>query len=491
VNGFVYMVGAGPGDPRLLTIRAFELLRSAEVVAHDELVSPEILALVPADAELLNVGHRGGHGPIIPALNSLVIERALRGKQVVRLKCGDPMVFGRGAEEAEDLRKAGIPFEVVPGITAALGAAAYGSLPLTDRRYSSQVTLATGHDSFDQSRDRQTLVIYMGVKNLSENMIGLIRSGWLPGTPAAYISSATRSSQRVVVGTVEDLGRRTAKIRGSAPGLVIVGHVARLRETIEWFQMCPLSGKCILVGRARPGRSQIAAALRAAGATVLEAPRVTVSDYPFLSPIARTLSDRARCEVVVFGCAAGVEVAVRHRLLEGCPAPVLAVGNAAAMALRRHGLEPEAVFHGACSQEINAWRLELVDRRLILLASDRGRPALVAELSAAGASIETIPIYQSYETFPDLVPIPNAVVLPSSSAAQLLLSGSFGDSLRSLPTVAIGERTRQAAERLGASDIIESLEDTVESVIAAVLRLFAANDGTTVGGHNEPIEGRK
>ena len=135
MSGFVNIVGAGPGDPRLFTIRAFELLRSAEVVAHDELVSPEILALVPADAELLNVGHRGGHGPIIPALDSLVIERALRGKQVVRLKCGDPMVFGRGAEEAEGLRKAGIPIEIVPGITAAIEAAAYGSLPLTDRRY--------------------------------------------------------------------------------------------------------------------------------------------------------------------------------------------------------------------------------------------------------------------------------------------------------------------------------------------------------------------
>jgi uroporphyrinogen-III synthase len=189
--------------------------------------------------------------------------------------------------------------------------------------------------------------------------------------------------------------------------------------------MRALSGKCILVGRARPGRSQIATALRAAGAAVLEAPRVTVSDYPFLSPIATALSDRTRCEGVVFGCAAGVDVAVRHRLLQNCSAPILAVGDAAATALRRQGIEPEAVFDGACSRELSACRTELGNKRLILLASDRGRPSLVAELSPTGASIETVPVYQSHETFPDLFPIPNAVVLPSSSAAQLLLSISF------------------------------------------------------------------
>jgi len=155
-GGFVYLVGAGPGDPRLLTLRAFELLRSAEVVAHDELVSAEVLALAPNDAEILNVGHRGGHGPILPALHPLVFRRAGAGKKVVRLKCGDPLVFGRGAEEAEELRRAGIPFEIVPGISAALGAAACSGIPLTDRRHASRVTFATGHVAREENAGKRT-----------------------------------------------------------------------------------------------------------------------------------------------------------------------------------------------------------------------------------------------------------------------------------------------------------------------------------------------
>lgn len=482
-GGFVYLVGAGPGDPRLLTMRAFELLRSAEVVAHDELVSSEILALVAGDAELLKVGHRGGHGAAIPALHPLVLERARAGKKVVRLKCGDPMVFGRGAEEAEELKRAGIPFEIVPGISAALGAAAYAGIPLTDRRYSSRVIFATGHASGERNRhEGETLVLYMAAKRLAENMAELTRSGWARDTPAAYISSATSVSQRCVLGTIDDLSSRVVEIRDPAPAIVIVGNVARLQQSVEWFRWRPLMGKNVLVARARPGRSRIAADLRAAGASVLEAPRVIVSDTPFISPIAKALSDRYRCEGVVFGCAAGVEAAMRHQLLGSCEAPVLAVGNKAASALRRRGISPEIVFNGACTEAIHAHRAQIANRRLILLTSDRGRPSLVAELSAAGASLESFTIYCYGEAFPDLMPLPDAVVLPSSSAARLLLGGAFADLLRDLPTVAIGARTREAAQRLGASRLTQAPRDTIESVITSVVGLFA--DDVPVGNDN-------
>ena len=474
-GGFVYLVGAGPGDPRLLTLRAFELLRSAEVVAQDELVAAEILALAPGDAELLNVGHHGGHGPIIPALHSFVLERARAGKKVVRLKSGDPMVFGRAAEEAEELRQAGIPFEIVPGIYAALGAAAYGGIPLTDRRYASRVTFATGHAaSGQQAHARETLVLYMAAWRLEENLANLINSGWAPETPAAYISSATTARQQFAAGTISDLPLHAAKIRDMSPGLVIVGKVVCLQESTEWLRAHPLAGKQVLVARARPGRSRIASELRAAGASVQEAPRVFVADFPFLAPIAAALSDQSRCEGVVFGCAASVEVAIRHRLLKGCESPIFAAGDEAASALSRHRIHPNVVFDGACAEAINARRALIANKRLILLTSDRGRPSLVADLSAAAASMESVAIYSFGETFPDLALLPEALVLPSSSAAQPLFGGPYADSLRGLPAITIGRRTREAAERLGASKVIQTPRDSIESVIISVLGLFAS-----------------
>lgn len=487
-GGFVYLVGAGPGDPRLLTMRAFELLRSAEVVAHDELVPSEILALAPDDAEILNVGHRGGHGPIVPALHPLVLERARFGKQVVRLKCGDPMIFGRGAEEAEELRQAGILFEIVPGVSAALGAAAYGGIPLTDRRCASRVTFATGHTGRElYTRKRETLVLYMAAKRLAENLEQLTRSGWAQNTPAAYIASATRSAQRCVLGTIDDLPSRVGEISDSEPAVVIVGDVARLQRSAERLLMRPLRGKRILVGRARPGRSRIAAALRSAGASVLEAPRVIVSEFPILPPIAVRLADNHRCDGVVFGCATAVEIAMRHQVVVNCQS-ILAVGDEAASALRRHGIAPEVVLDGACSEEINAHREQIANRRLILLTSDRGRPSLVAELSAAGTSVESIAIYRYAETFPDLSPLPDALVLPSSSAAQLLLGGALTDSLRRLPAIVIGAHTREAAKRLGVSQIIQTPRDTIESVITAVIGLFERDVPSVTDDRCKPAE---
>ena len=241
-QGIVYLVGAGPGDPKLLTLRAFELMRSAEVVAYDELVPPQILSLVPARAELLAVGRRHGCGETGYRLHPVVLERARAGRIVVRLKCGDPLIFGRGAEEAEELAEAGIPFEIVPGVSAALGAAAYAGIPLTDRRYASQVTLATGHCAEGEVGDsRETLVLYMAAHRLAENLQRLIAQGRAPSTPAAYVASATTPEQCVISGTIADLAPRIPIDRRSDPALVIVGDVVALRERIGWLE--PVSSR--------------------------------------------------------------------------------------------------------------------------------------------------------------------------------------------------------------------------------------------------------
>ncbi len=275
-QGIVYLVGAGPGDPNLLTLRAFELIRSAQVVAHDELVSPEILALISSGAELLAVGRRHGRGKIDYRLHPLVLERARAGRVVVRLKSGDPLIFGRGAEEAEELADAGIPFEIVPGVSAALGAAAYAGIPLTHRCHAPRVTFATGHRAEPAGPAHETVVLYMAAHRLKENLDRLIADGYDPSTPAAYIAAATTPKQLVISGTLANLADKVEPKRRSDPALVIVGSVVSLRDRILWLEKMPLRGRRVLVALAGPGPSKIAAQLRALGAYVLERPGVAV-----------------------------------------------------------------------------------------------------------------------------------------------------------------------------------------------------------------------
>jgi uroporphyrinogen III methyltransferase / synthase len=235
--GRVFLVGAGPGDPKLLTVRADELLRTAQVVAYDELISAEILSLISPEAESISVGRR--HGDARPSFNlhPVVLERARAGKTVVRLKSGDPLIFGRGAEEAEELARAGVPFEIVPGVSAAAGAAAYAGIPLTDRRVASRVTIATGHSASSQEKGRgETIVLYMGGSKLVENLARLIAGGRHRSTPAAYIAAATTPRQLVVVGTLGDLAAKVDWKNRTDPALVIVGDVVCLRDRIEWFE---------------------------------------------------------------------------------------------------------------------------------------------------------------------------------------------------------------------------------------------------------------
>lgn len=239
--GIVYLVGAGPGDPKLLTLRALELLRGADVIAYDELVSPAILALASPVAELLPVGRRCGAQPRPYRLHPAVVARAHAGKSVVRLKSGDPFLFGRGGEEAEELIEEGIPFEVVPGVSAAFGAAARAGIPLTHRDHASAVTFATGHGAngdagdpaaWDHGAGGGTIVLYMVARKLRQNVQRLIESGRPPETPAAYIASATSADEVVLVGTLADIAEQVAALDSSAPALLIVGEVVRLRERL-------------------------------------------------------------------------------------------------------------------------------------------------------------------------------------------------------------------------------------------------------------------
>jgi uroporphyrinogen III methyltransferase/synthase len=473
-SGFVYLVGAGPGDPRLLTLRAYELLRAARIVAHDELVSDAILALAPHDAELLAVGRRRGHDKASHRLHPAVLERARAGHAVVRLKCGDPLVFGRGGEEAEELAEWGIPFEIVPGITAASGAAAYAGIPLTHRACSSAVTFATGHDADDVRWPRgETVCLYMAARRLAHNVVRLIRDGWPPATPAAYIASATTPDQQILVGTLADLPAHASALDADAPALVIVGDVVAVRERIAWFEHQPLRGRRVLVARARPGRSEIAAELRMVGAEVLEVPEVGVGSSDG-GTLASALAGSADHDDIVFGCAAGVDAVLAHVWLPHLR--VISVGREATAALERAGVTPALAVDGACGDALGQHAAELRGRRLLVITSDLGRPSLRGELVRLGALVTLVPAYRYVQRMPDagLPPI-DLVVLPSSSAARAVLAHGMADALRGSPMVAMGPATEAEARRLGATHILRADTDTVPAIVATAIATLGAS----------------
>ncbi len=474
-KGMVYLVGAGPGDPGLLTVRALELLRDADVVAYDALVSPAILSLVRPEAELLPVGRRHGAGETSYRLHPEVLARAKAGHTVIRLKAGDPLIFGRGGEEAEELAEAGILFTIVPGVSAALGAAAYAGIPLTHRLHASDVTFMSGHD-VDGSRHsltdwskaatgKGTLVLFMAARKLSANLQRLIQAGRSAETPAAYIASATTPDQKVIVGTLATLPEKTRDVDLTIPALVIVGDVVGLRARIAWFERRPLAGRQLLVARARPGRSVIATELRALGAEVLEIPEVEAVSFKGGSSIATALARIHEFRGIVFGCAAGVDAVLAQAPTLNLP--VIAVGAAAAQALSRHGIASAVTLRGACQEALDEQSGLFQKGPFLVVMAEDGRPNLRDALTKIGAKVEVVAAYRYVHRMPTL-PLPpiDLVVLPSSSAAHTVLSSAIGKALWGLPMAVIGPQTEAAARHCGAQFVVRAEEDSIASLVS-------------------------
>ena len=301
----VYLVGAGPGDPGLITVRGKQLLERAEVIIYDYLASKKLLKYVPKDAEFIYAGKRGGvkHTHTQAEINQMLIDRALSGRLVVRLKGGDPFIFGRGGEEIEELVQAGIPFEVVPGVTSATAAATYAGIPITHREYTSTVAFVTGHED-PTKKDSNiawdklatgvgTIVVYMGIKNLESITEKVIKYGRDPQTPVAVVRWASTSEQRTVVGNLENIAEVVRKNNIKPPSLVIIGEVVNLRDTINWYEKRPLFSKRVVVTRTRDQASELVNLLENYGAECIEYPTISLEPVDSYEILDRAL-DRDR-----------------------------------------------------------------------------------------------------------------------------------------------------------------------------------------------------
>jgi uroporphyrinogen III methyltransferase/synthase len=414
VKGKVYLVGAGPGDPGLATVKALEVLRRADVVVYDQLANPSLLSEAPPGAELIYVGKKAGaHAVPQEGINDLLVAKARAGLTVVRLKGGDPFVFGRGGEEAEELAAAGVKFEIVPGVTSAIAVPAYAGIPVTHRRYTTLATFITGHEDpakeesaipwANLGRNPGTLVFLMGVKNLAENCRRLMAEGKPPDTPAAVIEKGATLDQRTVAGTLADIAAKAKAADIRPPAILVVGGVAELRDKLKWWETRPLWGKTVVVTRSREQASKLVELLAAAGARCLEIPTLEIGPPDDFAPLDKALPHIEDFHWIVFTSANGVAAFMARlfgrgkdvRALGG--ARLAAIGPATAEALKSYGLIPDVIPKSFVAEDLAAALAPHISAgtRVLLARAQVAREVLPETLAKMGAKIEVAPVYKA------------------------------------------------------------------------------------------------
>ncbi len=411
-TGKVYLLGAGPGDPGLLTLKARDVLSEAGAVVYDYLANTRFLDFCRPDAELIYVGKQGGaHTLSQGAINDLLVAKARAGKRVARLKGGDPYVFGRGAEEAEELLAAGVSFEVVPGVTSAVAGPAYAGIPLTHRQFASSVTLITGHEDPAKkesahdwealARSGSTLVFFMGVKNLELITDNLIKAGLAPETPAAVVRWGTTCEQETLAGSLSGITGLARSRNMKPPALLVVGQVVSLRDKLNWFEQRPLLGKGVVVTRAREQASSLLRLLEDSGACCYEFPSIAIRSMPEYSRLHAAFERLDSYDWLIFTSVNGVRIfwkelracGLDSRRLGGCS--VAAIGPATAEALQKNGITPDFVPRRYVAEEVVQGLREqgVTGARILIPRAEQAREVLPEALQAAGAEVDVLPIY--------------------------------------------------------------------------------------------------
>ncbi len=413
--GKVYLVGAGPGDPGLITVRGRSLLERADVAVYDYLASKKLLKHLPASAELIYVGKKGGvkHIHTQDEINQMLVDHARAGRMVVRLKGGDPFIFGRGGEEVERLHQEGISFEVVPGVTSATAAATYAGIPITHRDYTATVAFITGHE--DPTKENSdidwsklatgvgTLVVYMGIKNLPLIVENLIKHGRDPKTPVAVVRWASTPEQQSVVGTLETIAEIVVDNGIKPPSLIIVGEVVTLRETIDWFEKRALFGKKIVVTRTRDQASELVAGLEEYGADCLEYSTINIKPVDSYKALDDELERLDEYHWILFTSLNGVKYFFEHLYARGMDSrdmkgpDIAAVGKSTADLLLKYGINADLIPSTFTGEGLAESLLDqgVEGRNILIPRALKAREILPETLRGAGAQVTVVPVYQN------------------------------------------------------------------------------------------------
>ena len=502
--GKVYLVGAGPGDPQLLTLRGKRCLEQADVVVYDYLANPVLLEHAPERAERIYVGRRDrGRYQDQHDVNHLLIGKAREGKVVVRLKGGDPFVFGRGGEEAEAVAEAGIPFEVVPGVTSAVAVPAYAGIPVTHRTLASTVAFVTGHEDPTKGTSSMewprlasadgTLVFLMGMKNLPAIVERLTKDGKAIETPVALIRWGTRSHQRTVVGTLGDIVEKAEQAQMEPPTIIVVGQVVRLRDQLNWYETRPLFGKRVLVTRAREQAGELSTLLAEHGAEPVEYPVIQTVPPETWHEVDTALADLSRYHWLVFTSVNGIRPFMERLKSNGQDARALSglrigcIGPRTAEELARYGLNADLIPAQFQAEGLIAAMTEagVSGRRVLIARAAVAREILPDQLRAVGADVRVVTVYRTIrpisavERLRDQLARRDLHVMTFASSSTVRNFCAIFESREDLRTLTagaavacIGPITAQTAEEEGLPVTIMAKENTIPALVDAIVHYF-------------------
>lgn len=502
-KGKVYIIGAGPGDPGLITLKGLECIRSADCIVYDYLANERLLGHKKEGAQVIYVGKRGGNHTIPQTrINELLVEEARKGKVVARLKGGDPFIFGRGGEEVEALAGSGIPFEVVPGVTSAIGAPAYAGIPLTHRDFTSTVAFITGHEdptkegsniAWDKiSTGAGTLVFLMGVKNLDENIQRLIENGRDPRTPVALIRWGTTPRQETLIGRLDDIVERAKERALKPPVVMVVGDVVSLRDRLNWFETKPLFGKRVIVTRAREQSSELSDLLEGHGAEVIEFPTIEIVPPRSWRELDSAIKRLSIYDWIIFTSVNGVRYMVERlkrlgkdiREMKGVK--ICAIGPRTAEAIEGLGLRVDLVPTEYRAEAIIAGlgKNRIRGKRFLIPRALKAREVLPEEIKRLGGKVDVVTAYRTLkprektEMVRDLLKggKVDVVTFTSSSTVinfvEMFEKGEMPGLLKGVKVASIGPVARDTADRLGIKTEIIPERYTIPALTEAIVRYF-------------------
>jgi uroporphyrinogen III methyltransferase/synthase len=498
-NGTVYLVGAGPGDLGLVTLRAKECIENADVIVYDHLANPDLIGWARANAEIIYAGKQPGEGQTQREINAMLIDRAREGKVVVRLKGGDPFVFGRGAEEALEIANSGIPFEIVPGVTSAIAGPAYAGIPLTHRAHNSHVTFFTGHEDprkMESAIDYVALaklggtqVMLMGMERLGAVTSEMLKHGVRGDLPVALVRWATTGQQETLTGTVSDIAQKALAKGFKAPAVAVFGSVVSLRDKLNWYEKRPLFGKRIVVTRTRKQASVLSNKLRGLGAHVIELPTIRVEAPSNLREFAELVQDAHAYEWIVFTSVNGVEAFfdIFFKLYDDTReiggVRIAAIGPATAQRIKDFhlhiDLQPEEFVAEAVIREFKK-QGSMENVRILLVRAEKARDVLPKELSVAGAIVDEA---FAYRTMPEARDTSDArrqlaehgadlITFTSSSTVEnfLALGLPWPKGMR---IASIGPITSKTVRDQGLNVDVEARRHDIDGLVQAIRELFA------------------